>query len=74
MNTPLEVTNVHKFNDLVCPLSKQPLWICKSSEWLYSPASNLAYPIKQEIPVMLPSEARPLTDNERAVFKAKLGK
>ncbi len=69
-----DITCVHRFANLVCPISKAPLFLSKDDLWLYCLASNLAYPIKNQIPVMLPSEARALTDDERATLKAKYPK
>jgi hypothetical protein len=71
MNNYLEISKTHRFAHIVCPISKEALCICKDETWLYCLASNLAYPIRNQIPVMLPSEARALTDDERAVLKAK---
>lgn len=43
---------------LACPLTKGPLvWDAERSE-LVSRAAKLAYPVRDGIPVMLPSEAR----------------
>jgi uncharacterized protein YbaR (Trm112 family) len=43
---------------LACPLTKGPLnWDPERSE-LISAAAKLAYPVKDGIPIMLPSEAR----------------
>lgn len=43
---------------LACPLTKGPLtWDPEASE-LISKAAHLAYPVREGIPVMLPSEAR----------------
>ncbi len=43
---------------LVCPLTKGPLtWDAQRNE-LVSPRARLAYPVREGIPVMLPSEAR----------------
>lgn len=43
---------------LVCPLTKGPLsWDAERSE-LVSRVARLAYPVRDEIPIMLPSEAR----------------
>ena len=48
---------------LVCPLTKAPLkWDAVRLE-LISRAARLAYPVRDGIPVMLPSEARPLEDD-----------
>ncbi|MCO5064368.1 MAG: Trm112 family protein [Rhizobiaceae bacterium] len=47
---------------LACPLTKGPLvWNPARSE-LISKAGKLAYPVREGIPVMLPSEARALED------------
>jgi uncharacterized protein YbaR (Trm112 family) len=49
---------------LVCPLSKGPLsWNAATSE-LVSKGSRLAYPVRDGIPIMLPSEARSLAADE----------
>lgn len=50
---------------LVCPVSKAPLEWDKEANELVCRASGLAYPIRDDIPVMLESEARKLTAEER---------
>jgi uncharacterized protein YbaR (Trm112 family) len=45
---------------LVCPLTKGPLDYDVSAQELVSRQANLAYPIRDGIPVMLVDEARPL--------------
>ncbi|HSG02746.1 MAG TPA: Trm112 family protein [Marinobacterium sp.] len=50
---------------LVCPVSKAPLEWDKDRNELVCRASGLAYPIRDDIPVMLESEARTLTSDER---------
>lgn len=50
---------------LVCPVSKAPVEWDKESNELVCRASGLAYPIRDDIPVMLESEARQLTQEER---------
>jgi uncharacterized protein YbaR (Trm112 family) len=47
---------------LVCPLTKKPLIYDREAGELISKAAGLAYPIRDGIPVMLPEEARKLTD------------
>ena len=47
---------------LVCPLTKGPLEYDKAKGELISKQANLAYPIRDGIPVMLVDEARPLDD------------
>ena len=49
---------------LVCPVSKAPLTYHESTNELFCKASGLAYPIRDDIPVMLESEARQLTADE----------
>ena len=50
---------------LVCPVSKAPLEWDKESNELVCRTSGLAYPIRDGIPVMIESEARTLTSEER---------
>ncbi|MGO8955357.1 MAG: Trm112 family protein [Rhodomicrobium sp.] len=47
---------------LVCPVTKQPLVYDREAQELISKAAGLAYPVRKGIPIMLPEEARPLTD------------
>ena len=46
---------------LVCPLSKTTLEYDAARQELVSRAANLAYPIRDGIPIMLPEEARALS-------------
>ena len=50
---------------LVCPVTKAPLKYHPEQQELVCKASGLAYPIRDDIPVMLESEARTLTPEER---------
>lgn len=50
---------------LVCPVSKAPLTYDEARQELVCRASGLAYPVRDGIPVMLESEARPLTADEK---------
>ena len=43
---------------LVCPLTKSPLVYDRIKNELVSKAAKLAFPIREGIPIMLPSEAR----------------
>ena len=52
---------------LVCPLSKGPLVYDEDKQELISRQARLAYPIRDAIPIMLPSEARPLEKNDPAL-------
>jgi uncharacterized protein YbaR (Trm112 family) len=49
---------------LVCPVTKGPLIYDKARQELVSRAARLAYPIRDDIPVMLEDEARELSDEE----------
>lgn len=49
---------------LVCPLCKGPLVYKKSEQELICKADRLAFPIKDDIPVMLEEEARKLPAEE----------
>ena len=53
---------------LVCPVSKSPLVYDKKKQELISVVSGLAYPIRDDIPVMLESEAREITLEEREQY------
>lgn len=50
---------------LVCPVSKAPLEYDQQRNELVCKASGLAYPIRDGIPVMLESEARVLSTDEK---------
>jgi uncharacterized protein YbaR (Trm112 family) len=47
---------------LVCPLTKGRLDYDAARQELISRQARLAYPIRDGIPIMLPEEARSLTD------------
>ena len=51
---------------LVCPLCKGPLLWRKESSELICKADRLAFPVKDDIPVMLEEEARELRPDEEA--------
>jgi|TARA_B110000116_G_C16714336_1_gene526071 uncharacterized protein YbaR (Trm112 family) len=50
---------------LVCPVSKAPLDYDQKKQELVCKASGLAYPVRDGIPVMLESEARHLSAEEK---------
>ncbi|MBI1330608.1 MAG: Trm112 family protein [Alphaproteobacteria bacterium] len=50
---------------LVCPLTRTALSYDREKQELVSRQAGLAYPIRDGIPIMLPDEARELTDAER---------
>ncbi|MFT7266730.1 MAG: hypothetical protein ACI9LL_000086 [Porticoccus sp.] len=50
---------------LVCPVSKGPLEYDKERNELICRLSGLAYPVRDGIPIMLETEARQLTADEK---------
>ena len=49
---------------LICPQSKQPLIYVERAQELWCKASELAYPIREEIPILLVEESRQLSSPE----------
>lgn len=49
---------------LVCPLTKTQLRFDREACELISAAARLAYPVRGGVPILLPSEARSLNDEE----------
>ncbi len=49
---------------LACPICKGPLVYDKTNQELICKADRLAYPIRDDIPVMLEDEARELAPDE----------
>jgi hypothetical protein len=49
---------------LVCPLCKSPLHLQAEQRELICKADRLAYPIRDDVPVMLVDEARSLSADE----------
>ena len=47
---------------LVCPVTKTTLEYDEDTQELISHAAKLAYPIREGVPIMLPSEARQLEE------------
>ncbi|HIF51230.1 MAG TPA: Trm112 family protein [Thiotrichaceae bacterium] len=54
---------------LVCPVTKGPLHYDKQKQELISKSARLAYPIRDDIPVMLEDEARTISDEELEKLK-----
>lgn len=50
---------------LVCPVTKAPVEYDEEKQELVCRASGLAYPVRDGIPVMLESEARTLSADEK---------
>lgn len=55
---------------LVCPISHTKLIYNKDRQELLCRASRLAYPIRKDIPVMIPEEARRLSVEEWESLKS----
>jgi uncharacterized protein YbaR (Trm112 family) len=51
---------------LVCPICKGPLRYDKAKAELICKIDRLAYPIRDDIPIMLEDEARRVSDEELA--------
>lgn len=49
---------------LVCPICKGPLVYRREQQELICKIDRLAYPVRDDIPVMLEDEARPLSAEE----------
>lgn len=64
LTTTVEATRVDPklLEILVCPLTKGTLEYDSARQELISRSAKLAYPIRDGIPIMLPEEARALTD------------
>ncbi|AGA32531.1 protein of unknown function DUF343 [Thioalkalivibrio nitratireducens DSM 14787] len=56
---------------LVCPVTKGPLHYDREANELISVAAGLAYPIRDDIPVMLEEEARVLSEEEKKRWRGK---
>jgi uncharacterized protein YbaR (Trm112 family) len=50
---------------LVCPLTKGQLIYDRERQELISKKAGLAYPIRDGVPVMLPEEARTLSESDQ---------
>jgi uncharacterized protein YbaR (Trm112 family) len=56
---------------LVCPVTKGALIYDKAKQELISVQAGLAYPVKDDIPVMLEEEARQLSAEEIEEWRSK---
>ena len=50
---------------LICPVTRTTLHYDRDKQELISRAAGLAYQIRGGVPIMLPAEARELTEDER---------
>ena len=55
---------------LVCPVTKGPLQYDRDNQELIALTSGLAYPIRDGIPVMLESEGRQLSEEEKEHWRS----
>jgi len=53
---------------IVCPVTKGPLIYDKENQELISKSARLAYPIRNNIPIMLEEEARQISEKEMEKF------
>ncbi|ABF62789.1 Trm112 family protein [Ruegeria sp. TM1040] len=60
MNETTPAFDRHMLEALVCPVTQTVLEYDAEAQELVSRAANLAFPIRNGIPVMLTDEARPL--------------
>lgn len=49
---------------LVCPVTKGPLEYDRDKQELISRSARLAYPVRDDIPILLEAQARVMTDEE----------
>lgn len=56
---------------LVCPISKTKLVYDKENQELISTAINLAFPVRDGIPIMLEDEARQISAEEAEKYRAE---
>lgn len=54
---------------LACPICKSPLLYQQHQQELICKADNLAFPIRDDIPVMLEDEARELSPEEAEALR-----
>ena len=62
----MNIKNKDRFDEslldiIVCPLTKEKLILDKTNKELVSKKANLAYPIKEGIPILLVEEARKIS-------------
>lgn len=61
---PARETDPRTLEMLVCPVTKTRLFVSPESPELISSAARLAFPIRDGIPLLVPEEARALTEEE----------
>ena len=63
-DTPAQEVDPRLLEVLVCPVTHSTLEYDRACGELVSKGANLAYPIRDGVPIMLPEEARSLEDGE----------
>lgn len=58
------MVNAKLLDILACPICKSPLRYIKDKNELVCRADRVAFPVRDDIPVMLEEEARPLAPDE----------
>jgi uncharacterized protein len=61
--------NPNLLDILVCPVTKTVLVYDKNKQELISTAANLAFPVRDDIPVMLEEEARQISAEEAEHYR-----
>ena len=56
---------------LVCPLTKTRLIYDRDRQWLVSTAAKLAYPIREDIPILLVDEATELDEDAVEAYRKR---
>ncbi len=56
---------------LVCPLTKTRLVYDRDKQWLVSTAAKLAYPIREDIPILLVDEAMELDEETVETYRKR---
>lgn len=62
--TPMRSVDPKLLEILVCPITKGPLIYDREKQELISKRAGLAFPIRDGMPIMLPDEARALSETE----------
>jgi|GEM_PF-225630 uncharacterized protein YbaR (Trm112 family) len=53
---------------LIDPVDREPLLYIEHASILYNPRNRLVYEVRGSIPVLLPGDARPASDEEHVKF------
>ncbi|QNL20026.1 Trm112 family protein [Hyphobacterium sp. CCMP332] len=64
IETPPKDVDPKLLEVLVCPVTRGPLVYDRKKGELVSKKARLAYPVREGVPIMLPDEARELSDAE----------